>query len=207
MLVFKIIDLNFLAHLYYSFDDPELQMGNFIADEIRPDEHIKLSEKIKLGVLLHREIDRWTDGDAAFIEMSERFKPTHGRYAPVVVDIVNDHLLALDWENHCPFPSTEFVDQVYNRFELLVHELTGRSRSHVDQLLAYRYLHAYFSKEGITNVMFRMDRRTAFPSQFVNAVDQLYDHLEEFQTLSQELFHRLDLELPNLFDRAKYYFN
>ncbi len=54
--------MNFLAHLYLSADDPEIQLGNFIGDFVRGrDLSSRFSPGIVKGISLHREIDEFTD--------------------------------------------------------------------------------------------------------------------------------------------------
>ena len=49
--------MNFLAHIYLSFDDPEITLGNFFADHIRGNKYKHLPNKVQKGILLHRAID------------------------------------------------------------------------------------------------------------------------------------------------------
>ena len=53
--------MNFLAHIYLSGNDNEITIGNFIADGIRGKDYKKYPKDIQTGILLHRQIDTFTD--------------------------------------------------------------------------------------------------------------------------------------------------
>ena len=54
-------DVNFLAHLYLSQNNTNMMIGNFIADHVKGNDYKKYSNEIQKGILLHREIDTYTD--------------------------------------------------------------------------------------------------------------------------------------------------
>ena len=53
--------MNFLAHLYLSGDSDEIKVGNFIADHVKGKRYLSYPEDIQTGILLHRQIDSFTD--------------------------------------------------------------------------------------------------------------------------------------------------
>ncbi|HAI44073.1 MAG TPA: DUF479 domain-containing protein, partial [Maribacter sp.] len=53
--------MNFLAHIFLSFGDKEITIGNFIADSIRANKFQHLPTKVQKGIKLHRHIDTYTD--------------------------------------------------------------------------------------------------------------------------------------------------
>ena len=58
--------MNFLAHLYLSGDDEEQIVGNFIADHVKGKAIESYSDGIRAGIMLHREIDVFTDSHPVF---------------------------------------------------------------------------------------------------------------------------------------------
>lgn len=194
--------MNYLAHLFLSLDDPELMLGNFIADDIPLSEVNLLPERIRLGVYLHRQIDEYTDDHAGFKNGVLLYRPHHRKYASVVIDIINDHLLAQNWKTYTDVSLTLFADRVYSNFDKGVDKLPIHAQKHVQSLLKYKYLEGYYRKEGITEVMRRMDNRTRFPSDFVSSVDQLYESWDEFEKHFHDLFGALKSNLPDMLERA-----
>jgi len=188
--------VNYLAHLSLSQMDPGLMTGNFIADDIPRKEEPLLPEDIAKGIVLHRQIDDYTDGHPAFKKTVQRLRPHHRKYAPVVVDILNDHLLSRHWGQFHSVSESDFQSSVYDVLTDQVVRLPPKVSLHVQTLLEYQYLKAYGTRDGMRNVLSRMDKRTRFPSDFASAVDHLYEDLdfysEQFILLYSDLVSLVD---------------
>lgn len=110
--------MNFLAHAYLSFNDPEILIGNMIADLVKGKQIEEYPERVKEGIRLHRKIDSFTDKHPVTIQTMEVFKPSVGRYAGAFLDVAYDHFLALSpiyepaegWEN--------FSEKCYSQISL-----------------------------------------------------------------------------------------
>nr|WP_290937503.1 hypothetical protein [Haliscomenobacter sp.] len=101
--------MNFLAHFFLSGDDPALMTGNFLADFISNREVNELPEEIRRGIVLHRQIDQYTDAHEAVRQSIQRLYPRHRKYAPVLVDVYYDYFLIHNWaqfttEDFAAFP-------------------------------------------------------------------------------------------------------
>ena len=88
--------MNYLAHAYLSFNDPDLLAGNMISDYIKGKKQFDYTAKIQAGIRLHREIDAFTDNHEATFEIKEYFKPAYRLYAGAFTDVVYDYFLAND---------------------------------------------------------------------------------------------------------------
>ena len=88
--------MNYLAHAYLSFEDPELLLGNMISDYIKGKKQYDYPAPIQKGIRLHREIDQFTDEHAITREIKKFFTPSVRLYAGAFVDVVYDHFLAID---------------------------------------------------------------------------------------------------------------
>ena len=53
--------MNFLAHIYLSGNNNLIKIGNFMADGIRGRDYLNFPEQVKKGILLHRQIDTFTE--------------------------------------------------------------------------------------------------------------------------------------------------
>ena len=58
--------VNYLAHIYLSFDNKPRAVGNFIADAVKGKQYLKYPDEIQKGIQLHRAIDTFTDQHEAF---------------------------------------------------------------------------------------------------------------------------------------------
>lgn len=88
--------MNYLAHAYLSFNNPELLVGNMISDFIKGKRQFDYPAKIQKGIQLHRNIDRFTDAHASTAVIKQLFKKNYGLYSAAFVDIVYDYFLAND---------------------------------------------------------------------------------------------------------------
>ena len=57
--------MNYLAHAYLSFNDPEILVGNMISDFVKGKKKFDYPLRIQAGIMLHRIIDEFTDGHPA----------------------------------------------------------------------------------------------------------------------------------------------
>lgn len=88
--------MNYLAHAYLSFRQPELLVGNMISDYVKGKAKFDYPEGIQRGIQLHRAIDSFTDAHPVNAIARKVFRPAVGLYAGAFVDIVYDHYLAKD---------------------------------------------------------------------------------------------------------------
>ena len=86
--------MNFLAHAVLSFENPELMVGNFIADFVKGNDYLQYQDPVKRGILLHRDIDQFTDQHPTVRLSKSRLYDAFGHYAGVIVDMYYDHFLA-----------------------------------------------------------------------------------------------------------------
>jgi acyl carrier protein phosphodiesterase len=72
-------------------------MGNIWGDLLRPKDYPSLHPDMLEGVKFHRLIDAYTDHHAAVNLMLDLLRPYQGKYTPVVVDVLMDHMLSKNW--------------------------------------------------------------------------------------------------------------
>lgn len=88
--------MNFLAHAYLSFGNPDILIGNMIADLVKGKQIETYPESIQHGIHIHRKIDSFTDSHPVTLETMAVFKASAGRYAGPFLDVSYDHFLAID---------------------------------------------------------------------------------------------------------------
>ena len=101
--------MNFLAHIYLSFENPKILVGNFIGDFVKGKKLELYGDEIQKGILLHREIDDYTDSHPIVLETKKRLRPNYHHYAPVISDVYYDHFLASLWSNYHKTPLIEYT--------------------------------------------------------------------------------------------------
>jgi len=174
--------MNFLAHIYLSFDDKEISIGNFIADSIRGNRYLHFPEKIQQGIILHRAIDSYTDAHPVHKKSSKRLHSNHGHYSRVIVDVFYDHFLAKNWATYSEEDLGAFVARFYQLLKENYEILPQPTKHLMPYMIRDNWLLNYAYMEGIDRVLKGLYRRTGKKSNMHKAVKDLqanYDLFEE----------------------------
>lgn len=185
--------MNFLAHIYLSFDDKEVALGNFFADHIRGNKFSHFPEKIQKGILLHREIDTYTDAHPITRQSSKRLHKNYSHYSRVIVDIYYDHFLAKNWSDYSPVALEDYAENFYDLLRGHYPLLPKATQQLMPYMISENWLVSYAGLEGISKVLKGMDRRTGNRSKMGFAVVDLQEHYREFEAEFTALFQELIL--------------
>lgn len=117
--------MNFLAHCLIGSraadDDPDtpgaeaLLAGGFLGDFIKGRVPEEMPEELALGVRLHRRVDAYSNQHPQIRASCDRFPPELRRIAPILVDILCDHLLSHRWEEFHSQGLPRFTAGVYDQ--------------------------------------------------------------------------------------------
>jgi acyl carrier protein phosphodiesterase len=88
--------MNYLAHAYLSFSEPEILTGNMISDFVKGKKKFNYPSTVQKGIELHRAIDEFTDYHPATKQAKEFFRKDYRLYSGAFIDVVYDHFLAND---------------------------------------------------------------------------------------------------------------
>lgn len=183
--------MNFLAHIYLSFNDDEVTIGNFIADSIRGNKYKHLPDNVQKGILLHRYIDTFTDAHPTVRQSTKRLHKNYSHYSGVIVDIFYDHFLAKNWKDYSDIPLADFVDNFYKILETNYTILPEKIKHMMPYMISDNWILNYANLEGIDQVLKGMNRRTKNISKMNFAIldlEKYYDEFEkEFSSFFQEL--------------------
>jgi len=175
--------MNYLAHTFLSHGDEAVLIGNFIADFINAKQARMMDERYQKGIELHRKIDSFTDKHLEFRKGTKRLSKHHSKYSPVVLDILYDHLLAVNWKKYSDLSLEEHAQKTYAIFEKHMDAFIDQGVEHIPRMIDHDFLGAYAYAEKVEYVLSRMDLRTRFASQFENAIDHLH---EDYDLYNQE---------------------
>lgn len=173
--------MNFLAHIYLSFDDPEITLGNFFADHIRGNKFKHFPDRIQKGIILHREIDTFTDSHPIAKQSSKRLHQNYSHYSRVIVDIFYDHFLAKNWSRYSKVPLENYVEGFYDLLEENYAILPLATQRIMPYMIADNWLLSYAHLDGISKVLDGMNRRTKNRSKMNFAILDLERHYEAFE--------------------------
>ncbi len=174
-----------------SFDDKEITLGNFFADHIRGNKFKHFPEKIQKGILLHREIDTFTDSHPIAKQSSKRLHKNYSHYSRVIVDIFYDHFLAKNWSNYSKVPLRDYVENFYDLLEDNYDILPLGTQRMMPYMIADNWLLNYANLPGISRVLNGMNRRTQNRSKMNFAILDLEQNYDAFENEFTDFFEEL----------------
>lgn len=183
--------MNFLAHIYLSGDDKYLKIGNFIADSIPGKAYLKYPEPVQRGIMLHREIDTFTDAHPVFRQSRRRLRKNYGHYSGVIVDIFYDHFLAKNWKNYAGVPLDVYVAGFYALLEKHYELLPENVQRMISYMIPQNWLLNYRDPEGIKSALTGLNRRTHNRSGMHLAISELLQYNKEFEAEFMAFFPEL----------------
>lgn len=199
--------MNFLAHQYLSGESDKIKIGNFIGDYIKGKKYEKYHPEIQKGILLHRNIDHFTDHHPIVTRSSKRLRKGYQKYSGVVIDLIYDHFLAKNWHLYHNQPIRTFVNKSH---EILIRNyllLPTKVKLFLPFMIESRRMESYSKIEGIQAALTIMARRTSLPDQTDYAICTLrneYRELEEeFTIFMQDLIqyvgenHQITVTTPD----------
>lgn len=173
--------MNYLFHLYLSGDDPEILTGNFMGDFVKGRLEGRYSERVRLGLMLHRGIDSFSHHDETFRRSRQRLSAEYGLYRGVLIDLFYDHFLVKEWDHWSGEPFSEYLGRVRRLVEL--HNLTLPVRlQQLVPIIFSELLPSYGEVEGIASALERMSSRIRRPNPLTGGAAELrrnYERLRE----------------------------
>lgn len=150
--------MNYLAHLWLSEQAGLPLPGAILGDLV----HGRLEGRgfapaLERSIRLHRRIDVVTDAHPLLQAARGRYAPGARRYAGIVLDIVHDHCLALDWPRYSAESLADFSRRAAQQLALEKDGFALAGRSAPSAWRMRRLLLSYAGERGIDRAI----RRTA----------------------------------------------
>ncbi len=183
--------MNFLAHIYLSGEDELLKIGNFAADSIRGKEYLTYPLKIQQGVILHREIDTYTDTHPIWRQSKKIIVPQYNHYAAVIVDMYYDHFLAKNWNQYSQVPLEQYADVFYQSLIDNYEILPPKIKSFLHIMIAENWLVLYRTTGGLEYILSQMNKRSKGISKMRFATKELIENYPDFETQFTAFFEDL----------------
>lgn len=184
--------MNFLAHLYLSKNNKNILIGNFIADAVKGKKYQNYPKEIQAGILLHREIDHYTDKHPVVRKSKHRLNERYKHYDGVIIDILYDHFLAKNWNNYSEIPLDIYAENIYSFFKEHFDTFPEKIQYMLPFMIEYNWLVAYASVDGIELVLNGMNRRTKGVSKMDLAIEDLKIHYNKFESDFTSFFKDLE---------------
>ncbi|WP_177764580.1 ACP phosphodiesterase [Flavobacterium sp. I3-2] len=198
--------MNFLAHIYLSGNNERIKIGNFMGDGVRGKDYNNFHLDIKIGILLHREIDTFTDNHEIFRKSKRRFSAKYNHFSGIITDMIYDHFLSKNWNHYSDVALKDFAHNFYESLRKHYDELNDKTKYLLPYISERDWLYNYQFLEELQIILGQMDKRFKFDSNMKDSIFELqqdYDLFEnEFTLFFNELIQFSDLkrkELENTF--------
>jgi len=163
--------MNFLAHIYLSGKNEKLMIGNFIGDYVKGKKYENYPLSIKQGILLHRQIDHFTDSHLNFREAKKLLVSEYKLYSGIVIDLFYDHFLAKNWNNYSNVSLRQFTKWTHAVLLTNFFHLPKRVQGFLPFLIQNRRLESYSTVNGIQKSLELMSKYTSLPGKSEKAME------------------------------------
>ncbi len=164
--------MNLLSHLYLSFGEPTIMVGNLLGDDVRGglDE---LDSGVRRGVQLHRLIDSSADSHPAFLRAAKLLSPNWRHWSRVIIDVAFDHVLARQWDRWSDDSLREYLDRSYELMYPERSRLSSPHRARLERLIESDLLWSWRSEAGVETSLRRISIRSKRKPQLADAMADL----------------------------------
>jgi len=183
--------MNYLAHIYLSGSNTDVQLGNFIADFIRGNRYKRLPLDVQKGIQLHRFIDSYTDSHRIFKKSKKRLFKEFRHYSAVIVDMFYDHFLALNFDHYSQTPLHQYSQHFYGLLEQNRAILPDRVVNLIPVIRRYNWLYSYRDLSGLASILNQMNNRTSHATTLHTSVEVLKKDYTLFEDEFFEFFEAL----------------
>ena len=147
---------------------------------------------IREGILLHREIDRYTDSYPLVRAGQSYLRPHFGHYSTVITDIFFDYFLGKNWVKISNQPLEDFIEQTFQTLEKHSEFFPERFSKMFYWMRKDNWLLHYATLEGIQKSLTGLSQRTRFDSKMEFAHFELIAHEAEFELIFFAFFKDLE---------------
>jgi acyl carrier protein phosphodiesterase len=183
--------MNYLAHAFLAFGEPDLLAGQFLADDIKGKKYLDYPKRIAQGILLHRFVDYFTDSHEVCLELRKLLRPELGILAPVAIDVYFDHILAKNWDRYHEKPRQIFVSEVYVQLEIYSELMSDKRAFIFSKMKEFDWLGSYHHPDGIKAILEQMSRRVPGGEVLLKSIDLLEKNMKFIQEVFEIFFPQL----------------
>jgi len=184
--------LNHLAHLFLSRHSEKMMVGNFIADAVKGKKYLDYEEEIARGILMHRDIDTFTDSNEIVRHSKSFFRERYGLFSSILIDLFYDHFLAVNWKEYSEEPLAKFVNRAYQVFEEYLSVMPQRNQMMFPYMQKENWLLNYANAEGIQRSLNGMSHRIRNHTGIENAVTEMKLHYNDLNNDFRNYFPLLE---------------
>jgi acyl carrier protein phosphodiesterase len=180
--------MNYLAHAYLSFNQPEILVGNMISDFVKGKKKFEYPATVQKGIALHRSIDEFTDEHAATRQAKEIFRANYRLYSGAFVDVVYDHFLAIDTNEFTDESLLNFTQSTYQQLSAYTILFPEKFHKMFPYMQAQNWLYNYRFNWGIEKSFGGLVRRSVYLTESDKAFELFENNYRVLQQCYAEFF-------------------
>jgi acyl carrier protein phosphodiesterase len=170
--------VNYLAHFLLAQNKPHLEVGGFMGDYVKGQLVGRFPKELEDGIRLHRKIDAFTDNHACVKQSCHRIDSTMRRYAPIMVDIFFDHLLAKHWHQYHSETLSHFSDRIFSNMQDYQEVLPDKVWQIAMRMKQFNVLSSYADPSFLSPVLTNLSQRLKRKNPVAEGYQQFQDNME-----------------------------
>jgi acyl carrier protein phosphodiesterase len=183
--------MNYLAHLHIAESTGTSMVGAMLGDFVKGRRHFDLAPDLKLGVILHRKTDAFTEDDPVIHRGKMLFAPQQRRFAGIALDVFWDHCLAKNFSQYATDDLDVFVSRAYDALAAHEGQYSPMYDRVVSAMMRYDWLNHYAEFDGVVRALQGLSRRRDFLGPLVDCIDSLELNYQALSLLFTEFYPEL----------------
>jgi len=185
--------MNWLAHMYLARHSDAAMLGALLGDFAFGSSGLeRFGAEEHREVLLHRQVDRYTDTHPVVTALRAAFPEGQRRYAGIALDVYFDHLLARDWPRWSDLPLDAFTARAYAILQRRHDELPARLQAIAPSIRTHDWLGSYAQRASVDRAITRIATRLSRNGdRLVACVAQLHALEDEAEAAFDRFFPAL----------------
>lgn len=181
--------MNFLAHLHLAELAQSSLLGNLAADFVRGDPRHDYPPEVAAGIMMHRRVDVLTDSLPAVKRARALFSDDYRRVAPITMDVLWDHFLALHWAKlEADYTLSAFINHAQRQILPASAAMPERFQNLNRYLWPERWLERYADLPYLATVLERMAIRRPRLHRLAGSYADLERQYPHFEAIFFEFY-------------------
>lgn len=161
--------MNFLGHLYFSDNNPELMYANLYGDTVKGTVLENYPPIIQSGIFLHRSIDHYIDHHPKVVALMRELYSELPKVTGIAIDLFFDYLLASNWNKYHNENYDDFVNRFYAYQPVYWDAFSDDFKEFIGHLRSHRWISYYREFEGLRHACKGVSSRISFKNQLGEA--------------------------------------
>lgn len=183
--------MNYLAHLFLSPENNEVQVGNLMGDFVKGNRFSHLPKGVVEGIYLHRAIDKFTDHHPVIKQLKLLLSLKRRKFHGIITDIAFDHFLACQWQQYSEQPLTLFSQTCYQSLEQHKESMPDKMQMMVKRMIAGDWLMQYQQTQSMIHAINGVSKRIRFDNELKGGGEEVMKYYAEYNEAFEQFFPQL----------------